>query len=241
MGDDTVTELRHILGVFTARAERDRHSKAGNAAIVLTYDDAAAVVRERIDALAAVPVAVPDGLTDLPDAVVEAAAEAMKRIVPNTDGVLWEFEDTDPNTGEPVQPRPVTLHDAARAALAAASGPWAEQLDAAKAERDELQRVLDMQPVSMQLFDQINTERLDLRTQLAAALARNAELETLKEQYHEEWHIAAAELDNLRDRVNALADEWATPGEFRGAGNNLARADCAKELRAAIVRGSDDE
>lgn len=49
------------------------------------------------------------------EAQVEAAAEALERIVPNTDGVLWAHADD--RTGEL---EPVTLAVAAGAALSAA-------------------------------------------------------------------------------------------------------------------------
>ena len=52
--------------------------------------------------------------TDPMTEAVEAAARAMSSTVPNTDGVLWEFVH---ETGEP---QPVTLTDAAQAALEAA-------------------------------------------------------------------------------------------------------------------------
>ena len=35
----------------------------------------------------------------------------------------------------------------------------------------------------------------------------------------------------ITDRVRVLVDDWQAPGEFRGDGNNAARADCAEELR----------
>lgn len=54
------------------------------------------------------------------EAAVDAAAEAMSSTVPNQDGVLWMFDEVvDQRTGM-TQPRPVTLTDAARAAITAA-------------------------------------------------------------------------------------------------------------------------
>ena len=59
-------------------------------------------------------------MTTLRPEWIEAAASALDRVVPNSDGVLWDYDEiADEETGQTMK-RPVTPHDAARAALSAA-------------------------------------------------------------------------------------------------------------------------
>lgn len=88
--------------------------------------------------------------------------------------------------------------------------------------------------------------RNSLEEQLAAALARNAELTEMNRQcgianrlVADELLALRAELDNLRNRVTTLADEWEAtappaPLSTSGRAEHIAISMCATFLRAAI-------
>ena len=239
-------------------------------------------------------------MTDLPDAVVELTEDERAELdtwaregiyhCPCRMRCMCHDEDK------------VYLFDAVEsivdARLAAVSGPLAEQLDAASptakltdTENSHIEYLVDEFAAAV-VHNRPAIEELEnlcvwvesiITARLAAALARNAELEskaprveiessgdgrTTCKVYRDdvalfyginpeaETTITAlrAELDNLRDRVTALADEW--DGKARMA-TDQANAmssdrrqpylmDSAKYLRRAselraLVRGSDDE
>lgn len=172
-------------------------------------------------------------MTDLPDA--ETAWE-------NYGGELMPEQQTD------------DVWRAFKAGFAAASGPWAEQLDAAKAEAEFWKANDNKRSAKVR---KMRAERDELRAkyaELEAAYTAEGACGAIGCRAIDQRDALRAELDNLRDRVNALADEW--DGKARMA-TDQANAmssdrrqpylmDSAKYLRRAselraIVRGSDDE
>lgn len=109
------------------------------------------------------------------------------------------------------------------------------RLEAAEKERD-----CAVEKWEAAKFDRNNAEKVeglaaglerDLRSERAKVelLAQRLDDMTLSRDRHRNRATA------LHDRITQLADEWATPSEFRGPANDATRADCAKELRALLA------